>query len=268
MVPALRRFACFPVIGWLLAALTIAIPTNGASQELPDTIEQVRPSVVGIGTHAPTRSPRVDFRGTGFVVADGRAVLTNHHVLPERLDKEGREQLVVLVGEPGSPELRPAESVTHSRAHDLALLRIEGDPLPALTLGDSSTLRPGNEVAYTGFPIGMRIGFYPVTHTAIIAARTPLALPTQRGDQLESGQVRRLRREEPPMVFQLDGTAYPGNSGSPVYDPASGEVLAMLNKVFVQGGREAAVSAPSGISYAIPLELAEPLLQRYRERYR
>jgi S1-C subfamily serine protease len=68
------------------------------------------------------------------------------------------------------------------------------------------------------------------------------------------------------MVFQLDGTAYPGNSGSPVYDIATGEVYAVLNKVFVQGGREAAVEQPSGISYAIPIDLARPLLDEYRSK--
>ncbi|MBK5943825.1 S1 family peptidase [Halorhodospira halophila] len=257
----------FSLAAMLLLAYAVT-PASQAADQLADTIETIAPSVVGVGTHAPTRNPRVDFRGTGFVIADGKAVLTNQHVLPERLDEERREQLIVLVGEPGSPEVRAAETVAHSRAHDLAILRIDGDPLPALSLGNPDDLRPGNQVAYTGFPIGMVIGFYPVTHTAIISARTPLALPAQRDDQLDPGQVARLRREQPPMVFQLDGTAYPGNSGSPVYDTATGQVYAVLNKVFVQGGREAAVREPSGISYAIPLDLAAPLLEEYERKFR
>ncbi len=258
-----------PLLPGILLLLALALSTaNADTRSLASTIEVISPSIVGVGTHLPTRNPRVDFRGTGFVVEDGRAVLTNHHVLPERLDEERRERLVVLVGEPGSPELRTAEPVARSRAHDLAILRIDGDPLPTLNIGDPSELRPGDEVAYTGFPIGMVIGFYPVTHKAIISARTPLALPAQRDDQLDPGQVTRLRRDERPMVFQLDGTAYPGNSGSPVYNTKSGEIYAVLNKVFVQGGREAAIREPSGISYAIPLDLAEPLLEEYRRSYR
>ena len=35
-------------------------------------------------------------------------------------------------------------------------------------------------------------------------------------------------------IFQLDATAYPGNSGSPLYDPESGEVIAVINMVFVK----------------------------------
>ncbi|ABM62269.1 S1 family peptidase [Halorhodospira halophila] len=264
-----RSLTCWLLgLGALLLIAKSTATSAFAKDDLADTIESITPSVVGVGTHAPTRNPRVDFRGTGFVIADGNAVLTNQHVLPETLDEERRESLIVLVGEPGSPDIRTAEPVARSRAHDLAILRIEGDPLPALNIGDPNDLRPGNQVAYTGFPIGMVIGFYPVTHTAIISARTPLALPAQRDDQLDPGQVARLRREEPPMVFQLDGTAYPGNSGSPVYDISTGQVYAVLNKVFVQGGREAAVREPSGISYAIPLDLAESLVEEYEHEFR
>ena len=62
--------------------------------------------------------------------------------------------------------------------------------------------------------------------------------------------IRRLR--DPYEVFQLDATAYPGNSGSPLYDMATGGVVGVLNKVFVQTTKERVLQDPSGISYAIP----------------
>ena len=40
-------------------------------------------------------------------------------------------------------------------------------------------------------------------------------------------------------IFQLDATAYPGNSGSPVFDVASGEVIGVINMVFIKGSKEA-----------------------------
>ena len=61
-------------------------------------------------------------------------------------------------------------------------------------------------------------------------------------------------------VYQLDATAYPGNSGSPLYDPASGEVLGVMNMVFVKSTKENVLSDPSGISYAIPVEYLQRLL--------
>ena len=40
-------------------------------------------------------------------------------------------------------------------------------------------------------------------------------------------------RREPFNVFQLDAVAYPGNSGSPVYLAGTGEVIGVVNSVFV-----------------------------------
>ena len=62
-------------------------------------------------------------------------------------------------------------------------------------------------------------------------------------------------------VFQLDGTAYPGSSGSPLYDSDSGEVYGVVNLVFVKGKKESALSNPSGISYAIPANFVTELLK-------
>ncbi|MBK1726817.1 S1 family peptidase [Halorhodospira neutriphila] len=265
----IRRWHRLASAGLALSLCLLAGAALARSGEaLPETIERVRPSVVGVGTHQPTANPQVDFHGTGFAVEDGRAVITNNHVLPAAIDGERRERLVVLAGDPGEPDLREARIVMRSESSDLAVLRISGPPLPALQPGEPGRLRPGNRVAFTGFPIGMILGFHPVTHTAMISARTPLTLPARRSSELDSRHIARLRRGDPPMVFQLDGTAYPGNSGSPVYDPQTGEVYAVLNQVYVQGGREAAIQEPSGISYAVPFDLAEPLLERYRQRHR
>jgi serine protease Do len=61
------------------------------------------------------------------------------------------------------------------------------------------------------------------------------------------------RLKTPFLVYQLDATAYPGNSGSPVFASNSNDVIAIINKVFVSQGKEAALTNPSGISYAIPI---------------
>jgi len=63
-------------------------------------------------------------------------------------------------------------------------------------------------------------------------------------------------------VFELDAIAYPGNSGSPVWHPDTGEVLGVLNSVYVKGAKETALSAPSGISYAIPAKYVRALLDQ------
>ena len=65
-------------------------------------------------------------------------------------------------------------------------------------------------------------------------------------------------------IFQLDATAYPGNSGSPVYDAATGEVVGVINMVFVKGTKESVLTQPSGITYAIPAKYLQDLVQKSR----
>ena len=55
------------------------------------------------------------------------------------------------------------------------------------------------------------------------------------------------------LIYQLDATAYPGNSGSPMYRSDTGVVVGVINKVFVAETKESVLSKPSGISYAIPV---------------
>ena len=238
--------------------LVPAIETRAA--ELTRTIEQVKPSIVGIGTFLVVRSPNILFTGTGFAVADGRHVVTNAHVVERPLDAANKESRIVLVSRGGEPVARNAELLAVDKDHDLALLRIAGEPLPALRLGDSAKVREGQMLAFTGFPIGMVLGFHPATHRAMVAAITPVALPGITARNLTAKAISRIR-DSAYRVFQLDGTAYPGNSGSPLYDPEDGMVYGIINSVFVQGTREAAISRPSGITYAIPGGYIQQLLQ-------
>jgi len=68
--------------------------------------------------------------------------------------------------------------------------------------------------------------------------------------------------DEPYLVYQLDAVAYPGNSGSPLYRPDSAEVIGIINQVYIKSSREAVLSDPSGISYAIPSRHLLELMQQ------
>ena len=147
------------------------------------------------------------------------------------------------------------------KLHDIALLRFSGDPVPALKIGDSASVREGRMMAFTGFPIGMVLGFHPATHRGMVSAITPVVMPGITAKQLDAAMIARLRTSAY-MVFQLDGTAFPGNSGSALYDPEDGTVYGIINSVFVQGTRENAVGHPSGIAYAIPGKYIREMLIR------
>ena len=249
-------------LGWLalfLCASSLMFAKSTGAAGLPDTIDKVRSSVVAVGVYQPSGSPRQQFRGTGFVVDNGHMVVTNHHVLPDKLDEAKREQLAVFSGRGRKARVHEARVMARDEKHDLALLYISV-PLPAMTLSKKTKVREGTEIAFTGFPLGMALGLYPVTHRGIVSAISPMA-PPQVGSRVLSAKMIRAMRD-PYDVLQLDATAYPGNSGSPVYDQSTGQVLGVINSVLVKANKEAAIDKPSGISYAIPVRFVRDLLKK------
>jgi S1-C subfamily serine protease len=138
-------------------------------------------------------------------------------------------------------------------------MKMDGPALKPVKLRDSASVEEGQSLLFTGFPIGGVLGLFPATHRASVAAIAPVAMPSASGQKLDPKVVRRLR-ESAFSVFQLDATAFPGNSGSPLYDPTTGEVVGILNMVFVKATKESALTQPSGISYAIPSRFLIDLL--------
>jgi len=254
----------------LRAALALPLATlagGGQAADLPGLITSARPSVLPVGTFSPTDSPRFGFRGTGFVVGDGSLVATNFHVLPAGADTAeagNGKQLMVMTGRSGELSTgRRARVVATDRARDLALLRIEGPPLPPLPLAEPGSAREGAEIALMGYPIGGTLGFAMVTHRGIVASITTAALPAANASNLDPRALVRLR-EGNFELLQLDATAYPGNSGGPVFDTATGRVIGVINMVLVKAGRESALSAPTGISYAVPVAALRALMAEAR----
>lgn len=247
--------------GALALCAMLGAPTLCA--ELVETVPRIRPSVVAVGTYMPNRNPAFRFLGTGFAVGDGRLIATNAHVVPDVLDSEQMEVLAIAIAHEQGGVVRRAERAASDKAHDLALLRIEGAALPALELAADSSVREGQNVAFTGFPIGNALGLSPVTHRGIISAITPIGIPQANARDLNPALIRRLSggRFE---IYQLDATAYPGNSGSPVFDPTNGRIVGVINMVFVKRTKESVLSDPSGISYAIPVTYLRAMLQNVR----
>ena len=242
---------------WAVLALLLSSP---ALADVADTLLAVKPAVVGVGTFHPTRSPRASLQGTGFAVLDGRTIVSCAHIFDKPLDSEKNETHAVFIGRDRQMTVRPARLIATDKARDLALLRIEGEPLATLKLGDSSRVREGWQLYFTGYPIGSVLGLNPSTHRAGLAAVIPIFTPVAAAAQLNARTLRQAK--EPYEVFELDAVAYPGNSGSPVWHPESGEVLGVVNSVYVKGAKEAALSAPSGISYAIPAKYVHKLLEQ------
>lgn len=240
----------------------LVLTTSSTAHELVEVVKKVKPSVVGIGIYTPLGQPRNSLHGSGFAVADGAHIITNHHVISKELDVNKQQELVVFVGTGKTAQVRKATLIGSSEYHDLAVLKIEGEPLKTLALASDNYMPEGSLVGFTGFPIGSVLGLYPVTHRGIIASVTPVVIPVSDSRQMSLSMLKRMRN--PYMVYQLDATAYPGNSGSAMYDHSSGKVVGVINKVFVQETKEGVISNPSGITYAIPVKHVRELLNKHK----
>ena len=243
----------------LLLSAASAAPFVSARAGLADVIESVSPSVVAVGTFDPVKNPRFSFRGTGFAFGSGRRIVTNAHVVPDQATNADRLAVVVQARPSQAPDVRLAKLIGTDPAHDLALLAIEGDPLPALRAAAPAIVRPGTAVALVGYPLGTALGVVPVTHRGIISAVAAIALPPAAARQLDARTLNRLRQGAFD-IYQLDATAYPGNSGSPLIDSETGLVVGVINMVFVKSTKESAIERPSGITYAIPVRYVTEML--------
>ncbi|NOX35338.1 MAG: serine protease [Deltaproteobacteria bacterium] len=219
-------------------------------------IETIKPSIVAVGTYYFNDIPKASYLGTGFIIKGGKKLVTNFHVISGLIEKKRLSYLRIF--HKNLPEKGvKVKIIAKDEFHDLAVLSHEGDILPALKIGDSSNVREGYRVVFTGYPIGFILGLNPTTHTGIISSIAPLIRPSPSARIINGELIRHLSK--PYDIFQIDATAYPGNSGSPVCRISTGEVIGVINKVFVKGRKEHALTEPTGITYAIPSNFIKAL---------
>ncbi len=247
---------------WLILIKLLLLTTftrAHAAADLPALITQLKPSVVAIALYNPTAAPRLKLLGSGFVVGSGNVVVTNFHVISTPADIAKNEAYVVLSGHGQQPRVHQIKQTRTDARHDLALLEID-ERLPAVKLADAEYIAEGTELAFTGYPITGVLGLYPATHRALLSAVTPIVIPADHSQTLSAASVRQMR--DPFLIYQLDGTAYPGNSGSMLYRQDNGAVVGIINMVLIKKSKEAVLSDPRGISYAIPVKHLHQLLQQ------
>ncbi len=167
--------------------------------------------------------------GSGVIMSTSGLVLTNHHVIKgadaiQVSLKDGRTAQAKVVG--SDPET------------DVAVLKISMENLPAITLGQSDTLRVGDIVLAIGNPFG----FGQTVTMGIIGAtgRNKLGINTFEN------------------FIQTDAAINPGNSGGALID-TQGRLIGINTAIFSKSG------GSQGIGFAIPIKLAEKVLQEIVE---
>ena len=221
---------------WALAAIILAAsPASAATCTDPLTMlyDRVSPAVVSIQAMKINKAkPQRRFEtvvGSGVIIDRDGQVLTNAHVV------DNAASLSVTLD---SKEKAPARVLGLDPVLDLALLRLEtSSPLTTARLGDSSTLKVGEEVVAIGNPIGL--------------------------DQtMTRGIVSALNRVLPGIsdqpLIQTDAPINPGNSGGPLFDRC-GNVIGI--NTFISEDAQS-------IGFAVPINAAKAVLKELREQGR
>lgn len=245
---ALAALGLFAAPGFGLRAALAQAPGG-----LPALFAASKSAVFAVGVHSKIQKPPFRFTGTCFAIEGGR-LITCAHVVPA-LDAATREVLAVVLPLPEGQTVVEVKVVASNRETDLAVLEpIRPLPasLPLLRLSNSLAAE-GSEILMIGFPIGSALGLIPTAHRGIVAAVVPMAMPQPTTVGLDPRNVVALR-SGPVQVLQLDATAYPGNSGGPIIDIATGRVVGVVSLTMVKNTRESAMTSPSGISYAVPVQ--------------
>lgn len=150
--------------------------------------------------------------GTGFIVSEDGLIATNKHVVDDE-----QASYTVLTTDGKKYE---AKVLSRDPVNDLALVKIEADNLPTLTLGDSTNIELGQRVV----AIGNSLAQYQNTVTTGVVSgigRTITASGTSGSEQLEG-------------VIQTDAAINPGNSGGPLLD-IGGSVIGINTAIDSQG---------------------------------
>ena len=191
-----------------------------------DILEKVSKSVVNISTIKLVQSMfyrvvPVKGMGSGTIIDPKGYILTNNHVI------KGARKIAVTLW---NGEVLDGKLVGACNIHDIAVVKVDKENLPAAELGDSDKLRVGQRVYAIGNPFGLAGG--PTITSGVISAVNRTI--ESRGGLLEN-------------LVQTDAAINPGNSGGPLVD-LEGKVVAINTAI---------IPFAHGIGFAIPINTAK-----------
>jgi len=211
---------------------TASANAGGSQAPVVDIVKAVSPAVVTIVASGVTATdPTTGQQGTGTATGSGvifdanGLILTNHHVVagdPQSLTVHLKD------GRSFDAKIYGVDSLT-----DLAIVKVDATGLPTAPIGDSSSIQVGQQAIAIGSPLGT----FTDSVTSGIVSAVGRSIPVEDGSTLSN-------------LIQTDTAINPGNSGGPLLDP-SGKGI---------GVNTAAASQAQGIGFAIPIDIAKPLL--------
>ena len=163
--------------------------------------------------------------GTGFFVSADGYLLTNNHVVA------GADEVTVTLLDERTFDARVVGTDPNT---DIALVKVDGDDLPWVTLGSSEAARVGDRVVAIGNPFGLS---HTVTEGIVSA----------KGRVLGAGPY--------DDFLQTDASINPGNSGGPLFN-LRGEVVGINTAINPRG---------QGIGFSVPIDMVKPLIEDLKD---
>ena len=163
--------------------------------------------------------------GSGFIINSSGQILTNAHVV------NGADQVTVTLKDGRTFD---GEVLGEDRVTDVAVIKINANNLPALAVGDSQSLQPGEPVIAIGNPLGLNNTVTSGIISATDRSSSDIGASDKRVDYL-----------------QTDAAINPGNSGGPLLN-SRGQVIGM-NTAIIQGAQ--------GLGFAIPINTVQKIAQ-------
>ncbi|MGO8865153.1 MAG: DegQ family serine endoprotease [Alphaproteobacteria bacterium] len=167
--------------------------------------------------------------GSGFIIDPSGLVVTNNHVV------DGAKKVTVVLQDGGKYS---AKILGRDAKTDLALLKIDtGHALPYVSWGDSGSEQVGDWVVAIGNPFGL-------------GGTVSAGIVSARGRDIHSGPY--------DDYLQIDAPINRGNSGGPTFN-LEGQVIGINTAIYSPSGGSV------GIGFAIPSDLAKPIIAQLRE---
>lgn len=220
----------------------VAVNNNISELSLPELFSKVEKSVVQVANKEDAGVSLGGRLGSGFVYDKNGHIVTNYHVIAGAAT-EGNVQITFLDGSTYNARLVGGDPFS-----DLAVLRLDDENIPEdklvpLPIGDSTTLRVGEQVVAIGNPFGLSGSM-----TEGIISGLGRMLPS--AEREEESDIIPSDLDSPtgfliPDIIQTDAPINPGNSGGPLLN-TQGEVIGINTAIFSTTG------ASAGIGFAIP----------------
>jgi putative serine protease PepD len=197
-------------------------------------VEAVAARVLPAVVQLQVEGPRTAGEGSGIVLSADGLLLTNNHVV-EAAASGGR---VVALFQNGTSA--PAQIVGRDPSSDLAVLRAQGvSGLTPVTIGNSDSLRVGQQVVAFGAPLGLG----GTVTTGIISALNRAVSVGQESGASEATVL---------SAVQTDAAINPGNSGGPLVD-MQGALVGINSAIATTGAQGGSI----GVGFAVPINQAK-----------